>query len=160
MERSVEMISAYRRTLLKVLDGLSMDALNAIPPGFNNNLIWNFGHVVVSQQTLCYGNANLKPIIEEAYILKYRKGTKPLKYVDKAEFEILKNYSETALVQLDKDLENNLFTNITPFVISNYGLEIRNIQDILKILLNHEGLHLGYCMALKRAHAKQGNRSL
>ena len=53
MDRTVEMLIAYRKTSLKVLSGLSMVALNTIPPGFNNNLIWNFGHVVVSQQTLC-----------------------------------------------------------------------------------------------------------
>lgn len=160
MDRTVEMLSAYRKTTLKVLDGLSMQALNTIPPGFNNNLIWNFGHVVVSQQTLCYLSAGLKPLIEESCISKYRKGTKPGKFVDKAEFDHLKKYSDTAFIQLDQDLENNRFTNITPFTISTYGLEIKNIGDVLKMLLNHEGLHLGYCMALKRALSYHGNGSL
>lgn len=160
MDRTVEMLSAYRKTTLKVLSGLSMEALNTIPPGFNNNLIWNFGHVVVSQQTMCYLNANLKPLIDDAMISKYRKGTKPGKFVDKAEFENMQKYSDTALIQLDMDLENNLFTNITPFMVSTYGLELNNIGDILKMLLNHEGLHLGYCMALKRALSYHGNGSL
>ncbi|MDP4130664.1 MAG: DinB family protein [Bacteroidota bacterium] len=159
MDRSVEMLIAYRRTTLKLLEGLSMDSLNAIPPGFNNNLIWNFGHVVVSQQSMCYLNAGLKPVIDETYFVKYRKGTKPEKPVDKAEFETLKNLSETALQQLDRDLENNLFSRFNPFGTS-YGVEITNINDVLKILLFHEGLHLGYCMALKRAQGNRGNRSL
>ena len=70
MDRSVEMLIAYRRTTLKLLEGLPIDFLNAIPPGFNNNLIWNFGHVVVSQQSMCYLNAGLKPLIDESYIVK------------------------------------------------------------------------------------------
>jgi hypothetical protein len=159
MDRLVEMLIAFRKTTLKVLDGLSMEALNAIPPGFNNNLIWNFGHVVVSQQSMCYLNAGLKPVIEEAWIARYRKGTKPGKFVDRPEFETLKNLSEKALTQFDKDLENNLFDQFRPFETS-YGLEIKNAADVLKMLLFHEGLHLGYCMALKRALSHHGNRSL
>jgi len=160
MDRTVEMLIAYRKTSLKVLSGLSMVALNTIPPGFNNNLIWNFGHVVVSQQTLCYPNAGLKPMIDDAVIAKFRKGTKPGKFIDKTEFESLKKISDAALAQLDEDLEKNLFANISPFTISSYGIEVRNIADLLKLLLNHEGLHLGYCMALKRALSYHGNGSL
>lgn len=160
MERSVELIVACRRALLKVFDGLSMDTLNAIPTGYSNNLIWNLGHVVASQQALCYLNADLKPLMDEGFFLKYRRGTKPVAYVEKAEFETLKNYSETTLAQLDSDLENNVFTHVRPFTITSLGFEIRSIQDVLRMLLNHEGLHLGYCMALKRAQAKFGNRSL
>lgn len=43
------------RTLyLEYLDTYSLDQLNTIPDGFNNNLIWNIGHVIVSQQGLIY----------------------------------------------------------------------------------------------------------
>ena len=160
MNRTVEMITAYRKTTLKVLSGLSMGALNTIPPGFNNNLVWNFGHVVVSQQTLCYLNAGLKPVVDDALIEKFRKGTKPGKFVDKAEFDSLKKISEDALTQFDRDLENNLFKDIKPFTLSSYGIEIKNTEDVLKALLHHEGLHLGYCMALKRALSYHGNGSL
>ncbi len=160
MDRTVEMLIAYRKTTLKVLSGLSVVALNTIPPGFNNNLIWNFGHVVVSQQTLCYLNAGLKPVMDDAIIAKFRKGTKPGKFVDKTEFESIKKSSDAALIRLDEDLGNNLFTNITPFTISSYGIEVKNIGDVLKVLLHHEGLHLGYCMALKRALSYHGNGSL
>lgn len=159
MDRSVDMLMSYRRTTLKLFDGLGMDSLNTIPPGFNNNLIWNFAHVVVSQQSMCYLNAGLKPVIDESYIVRYRRGTRPSKTVDKSEFETLKILSETALQQLDKDLENNLFTEFKPFM-TGYGIEIQNISDVLKMLLFHEGLHLGYCMALKRAQVHRENVSL
>jgi hypothetical protein len=159
MDRSVDMLLLYRRTTLKLFDGLSMEALNTIPPGFNNNLIWNFAHVVVSQQSMCYLNAGLKPVIDELYIVRYRRGSRPSKTVDKSEFETLKILSETALHQLDKDLENNLFTGFKPYM-TGYGIEIQNISDVLKMLLFHEGLHLGYCMALKRAQVHRENVSL
>jgi hypothetical protein len=160
MDRTVEMLIAYRKTTGKVLSGLSMVALNTIPPGFNNNLIWNFGHVVVSQQTLCYPNAGMESVIDDTVIAKFRKGTKPGKFIDKAEFESLKKISDAALIRLDEDLQKNLFVNISPFTVSSYGIEVRNVEDLLKLLLNHEGLHLGYCMALKRALSYHGNGSL
>jgi hypothetical protein len=38
----------------KFLSGYNLDQLNTIPEGFNNNLIWNIGHIIVSQQLLVY----------------------------------------------------------------------------------------------------------
>jgi hypothetical protein len=159
MDRSVDMLIAYRNTILKVLDGLSMEALNTIPPGFNNNLVWNFGHVIVTQQTICYPNAGLKPVVDDSYIVRYKRGSKPGDPVGHAEFHDLKKISETALLQLDKDLATDQFSQFKPFM-TGYGIEIMDIGDVLKMLLFHEGLHLGYCMALKRALGNRSNRSL
>jgi hypothetical protein len=159
MDRSVDMLLAYRNATVKLLESLSMEALNTIPPGFNNNLIWNFGHVIISQQTLCYLNAGLKPVVDESYIARYRRGSKPGDPADQAEFQLLKKISETALLQFGRDLAADLFSRFNPFMTS-YGIEIVNVGDLLRLLLFHEGLHMGYCMALKRALGNRSNRSL
>jgi hypothetical protein len=160
MDRTVELLIGIRNTTIRLLDGLSMDALNSIPAGFNNNLVWNFAHVVVSQQSLCYLRGGLKPFLPEALIAKYQRGTRPEQWVDRQAFEQLKQYSNEALLQLDRDLEKNIFSGIRPFVLQTYGIEVRDIADVLKMLLQHEGLHLGYCMALKHALPRPGNGSL
>ena len=41
------------------LDNYSLEQLNTIPSGMSNNLIWNLGHVVVSQQKLVYALSGL-----------------------------------------------------------------------------------------------------
>ncbi|HVY73480.1 MAG TPA: DinB family protein [Puia sp.] len=160
MDRTVEMLFGYRKTTLRLIEGLTMEALNTIPPGFNNNLIWNFGHVIVSQQTICYPNAGLTPPMDGSLIEKYRRGTRPEQFVRREEFERLKKYADENLVRLDQDLQQQAFSSLKPFALPTYGLEIANVDDMLKMLLFHEGLHLGYCMALKRAMPHHSNRSL
>ncbi|MDJ1495179.1 DinB family protein [Cytophagaceae bacterium DM2B3-1] len=150
MEKVIDVIKTSRRNFIKLIDGLSLDTLNEIPAGFNNNLVWHLGHLVASQQILCYQFANQKPLIEEKYILKYKNGTKPEAYVDQEEFDILKNYFTTLIDQLEKDLSTHLFDNYNSYVSPTYGIEIRNITDVVKYVSFHEGFHLGYATAIRR----------
>ncbi len=41
-----------RQLYLAFLEKYSLEQLNYIPEGFSNNLIWNAGHIVASQQKL------------------------------------------------------------------------------------------------------------
>ncbi|WAC00870.1 DinB family protein [Lacinutrix neustonica] len=56
------------------LEELSLAQLNAIPNGFNNNVIWNIGHCIVTEQILVYKLSGLKPHVSEALIEKIQKG--------------------------------------------------------------------------------------
>jgi len=59
------------------LDKYTLEQLNFIPNGFSNNLIWNIGHIIVSQQGLIYrlsGNGTIIPITMTE---KYKNGTRP-----------------------------------------------------------------------------------
>ncbi len=58
------------------LEELSLAQLNAIPKGFNNNIIWNIGHSIVTEQILVYKLSGLKPNVSDALIEKYKKATK------------------------------------------------------------------------------------
>ena len=153
MQKLIEVINTTRKGLIALLDGMSIEQLNDIPNGFNNNLIWHFGHVIASQQGLCYGRAGAKPLIDEAITDKYKGGTKPEGFIDHEEYLFLKNISEETLEQLDRDLASGVFDNYQALTLSN-GLEITSIKDALAMLGMHEGIHLGYCQALKRAVTK------
>lgn len=54
MNEVFEFIINSRTAFIKLVDSLTIEQLNKIPDGYNNNIIWNFGHIVVSTQTLCY----------------------------------------------------------------------------------------------------------
>ncbi|WP_407635809.1 DinB family protein [Solitalea canadensis] len=41
----------------------TIDQLNKVPAGFNNNLIWNIGHEIVAQQALIYKSSGLEGYI-------------------------------------------------------------------------------------------------
>jgi uncharacterized damage-inducible protein DinB len=148
MNKQFEILKKTRKNLLEFTSDLNIDQLNEIPPGFNNNIAWNLGHVVSSQQGLCYVRAGLPIFIDEKYFETYKPGTKPGAKTDINELDITKQLLLSAIDQFESDYQNSIFTNYTPWT-NRYGIEISTIDDAIAYVIFHEGLHLGYIMALK-----------
>ena len=66
-----------RKNFIGLIESLTTEQLNKIPDRFSNNIIWNFGHNVVTQQLLCYKLAGKEPYMNEEIINEFRKGSKP-----------------------------------------------------------------------------------
>ncbi|MDB4926092.1 MAG: hypothetical protein JWR23_2148 [Mucilaginibacter sp.] len=139
-----------RLSLVKLTEGLTIEQLNKIPAGFNNNIIWNLAHMIAAQQGLCYRRAGIDTIVDETFFMTYKPDTKPEKFINAAELETIKALLISTVDQLETDIKNNLFTNYTPWT-TRYGVEINNISEAVNFLPFHDGLHVGYIMALKRA---------
>ena len=150
MNYPFEIIRKTRVNVLKMVEGLSIDQLNKIPQGFNNNLIWNIGHLVAVQQNLCYKQAGLPIIIDETYFDTYKSDTKPDGLANEAGLEQIKELLVSTINQLEVDYKKNLFANYVPRP-TRYNVDINNIDEAITFLLFHEGLHTGYILALKRA---------
>ncbi len=148
-DKSIDTIQATRNLFLKLIDSLSIDQLNKIPEGFNNNIIWNFAHVIVSQQILCYKLAGQPLKVDESYVANYSKGTKPTTFVGEAELALLKRQAVQLIEELIIDIEKGLLDHYTNYTTS-FDVTLSSIDDAVKFLTMHEGLHLGYAMALKR----------
>ena len=151
MNNKIENIRRTRGFLLDLVRELSADQLNEIPTEFNNNIIWNIGHLIAAQQRICYIRSGLKITVEEKYFFEYLPGSKPKRAIDANEIETIKQLLTTTLDQFEADYKSNLFLhfNYTLFT-TPYGVEIKNIEDAIDFLPYHEGLHCGYIMALKR----------
>jgi hypothetical protein len=149
MNYPIEIIRKTRENVLKMIDGLSIEQLNKIPEGFNNNLIWNIGHLVATQQGICYKRAGFPLIIDEAFFETYKSGTKPEELVDEAGLENIKQLLVSTIDQLEIDYNNKIFTNYQTWT-TRYNFDITNIDEALNFVPFHEGLHTGYIMALKR----------
>lgn len=149
MEKEIENIRQTRLNFVELIEGLSIEAVNKVLKHFNNNILWNFGHVVASQQILCYKLAGLPFQLPSDFIEKYRKGTKPEQYINESEVEVIKKYAESSLQQLATDLEAGLFNSFNAYKTS-YGVQLNTIADAVTFLQLHDSLHLGYAMALNR----------
>lgn len=149
MNKQIDRIKSIRLYLLELVKDLSVEQLNEIPSGFNNNIIWHLGHLTAAQQGVCYSRAGLKPVVEEKYLVLYRPGTKPEQLVAAEEVEMIKDLLISPLDQFDQDLSGNLFANY-PAWTTRYGVELASIQDALDFLLFHEGLHSGHITAMKK----------
>lgn len=144
-----EVLKITQNNMLKTFEGLSIEELNRIPDGFNNNLIWNFGHVIATQQILCYGLSGNKAFVSNDIIDAYRKGTKPEGFVSAEAYKELISLSEVAIQQMEEDYAAGLFKEYKTYTTS-YGTTISNIEEAIMFNNVHEGMHLGYCIALKK----------
>ena len=138
-----------REILLKIVDNHSLEQLNKIPSGFNNNIIWNVGHCIAAQQTLVYKLSGLPAMVSEDFILKYRKGTKPEGDVSQAEVDEISELLSATLEKTANDFESGLFVNYQEYTTS-LGYTLKNIHGALDFNNYHEGVHTGIIMALRK----------
>ena len=145
----IAILRQSRLNFLNLIKDYDLDALNRIPEGFSNNLIWNFGHLLVTQQLLAYKLSNLPMLYPDAFIDRFRKGTAPQGPVSAEEVEWMKEWALKSVDQMEKDLDAGLFKEYSAYPTS-FGISLNSIDDALAFINTHEGLHLGYAMALRK----------
>ncbi|MEO8240238.1 MAG: DinB family protein [Flavobacterium sp.] len=149
MNSVFEVQKTIREILLKILDSHSLEQLNKIPEGFSNNLIWNIGHCVSSQQVLVYKLSGLPTMASDEFIGKYRKGTKPEGDVSQAEVNEIRRLLSETVHQTEKDYSDKIFLNYNEYTTS-LGFTLRNIEGALDFNNYHEGIHTGIIMSIRK----------
>lgn len=149
MKATFDILQATRNLVLKTIDSLSLEQVNTIPSHFNNNIAWNIGHLVVTQQLLCYGLSNTPKLVSEELIEKYKKGTAPTSDISESEWEEILDLFKILGLQMETDFNQQVFGEFKTYPTS-YGYDLNNIEAAIQFNNVHEALHLGYIMALKR----------
>ena len=75
MKSQIETIRKTRTFLLEQIKNLSNEEFNRVAEGFNNNIIWNLGHMIAAQQGICYKRASLPTLISDDFWEKFRSGS-------------------------------------------------------------------------------------
>ena len=151
MDFSLGVFEKTRGFYKSFLDNLSLEDLNKIPKGFKNNIIWNIGHIVVTEQLLLYRLSGLPTMVSEEMIEKYKKDTKPEGVVTQAEVDEITELLFSTIKKTQEDYNNNKFVNYQEYTVSTTGSTLKNIDDAINFALFHEGMHLGYILALKKS---------
>lgn len=150
MDFIFEVLPNTRAALKKIIENYSLEDLNKIPEGFNNNIIWNIGHVLVTEQLLIYKLSGLEPMVSDDIINKYKKDSKPNGDASLEEVNEIKGLLFSTIERTKKDYANNAFNGYKEYTVSTTGNTLKNVDDALKFVLFHEGMHIGYILALKR----------
>jgi len=149
MEFQFDILSQSRSNLLALLAPYTNDQLNHIPSGFKNNLAWNLGHVVVSQQLLCYKLSGLPLTIPEDLVEQFRRGTIPVNPLNDQEINRLKSLASHTADKFREDYKKGRFKEYQGYQ-SLYGVKLERLEDAIVFNNAHEGLHLGYMMAMRK----------
>ena len=143
------LLRTTRNNALTLLKGLNDDQLNAIPDRFNNNLIWNLGHMLITQQLLVYRLSGNNTFLSNELIEKYRKGSKPEGVIPNEEIENIKSWMIESADQMERDFNLGLFKSYKEYTTS-YGATLKSIEDAIIFNNMHESMHLGTMIALKK----------
>ena len=152
MHKAIDSLLKTRTWALQLVEGLSDEALNAIPEGFNNNIIWNLAHLVAVEQGVCYVRSGLEPVLPMDFIKAYTRGTRPESAVAAEGIAEIKALLLASPARLDADLTAGRFSGYKAWT-TPYGVALDTIEDALQFLQFHEGMHCGYIMAMKRVVA-------
>jgi len=148
----MELIEALRQTrhnLLKTVEAYTIDEMNVVPEGFNNSLLWNLGHVWVTQKMLHYGLSGLPLNIDDELVNQFRKGSKAIVLKEETLSRIKSDFIKS-VDDLERDLNANIFKEFRPYRTS-YNVELESLDDALWFNNMHEAMHLGYMLAMRKS---------
>lgn len=137
-----------RNLVRQVMGKLSPVQLLHIPPGFDNNIAWNIGHILVVQQLLHYKLSGLTMAVTDEQVAMYRTGTSPTDWTIEPDITqlipLLKETSQT----LATDYQAEKFSNYQAYTTST-GISLPTIEDAISFNNFHEGVHVGFILALR-----------
>ncbi|MDA8571901.1 DinB family protein [Flavobacteriaceae bacterium] len=148
MDWSFDITLKTRAILYKFLEKFSLEQLNSVPKGYRNSIYWNIMHVVVTQQLLVYGLSNVPMLLDSEYIKAFRKGTKTEQDASQDDIEYLKSLLISTIEKTQSDYAAGIFTTFTSYTVSTKST-LTNVEEAIEFNNFHEGIHLGYIMAMK-----------
>jgi hypothetical protein len=149
MQEILTLTKASRNMVLKLIEAYTLEQLNKVPAGFNNNIIWNVAHIVVTQQLLVYKLSGLPMLVSEEMVEKYRKGTKTEHFASQEEVDEIMSLLTQTINQTEIDIQNEVFKNFTEYPTSA-GYELTSAQDAMSFNNFHEGIHLGVILGHRK----------
>jgi len=138
-----------RRMYLTFFKNYSLEQLNKIPEGFNNNLIWNIGHIIATQHKLIYQGSGLKGYLSDEVFNRYQSGTFPASPVTQEEADTLKELLIAQIESTIPDFNQGIFDHYNER-ITGIGFHLASVYDAFQCNNFHEGLHLGYMMGIRK----------
>jgi hypothetical protein len=148
-----EQTLTLRRTLVKKMQTLA-DKADVIPPGWNNNLRWHAGHLVVTPRNLTHGIAGEPLGVPAEYRIWFGKGSSPREWGNAPIpsyaqlLDEMVSQAEAHFAVLAKRDLTVPFANAYP---TTPGIVLETPAQALVFSFMHDGIHLGMVLALARA---------
>lgn len=148
---ALDNINKLRKKVIEIISNTSPEALNKVPPGFNNNIAWNFGHIVVTGYALVFKVTGVNPDFKIPYLEKFGKGTRPEGIVIRAEINGLIELSDRFITTVKVAMnETDQFNGIKEYTTATFGVPITTIDEMLVTVAMHDAVHLQVIRDYKR----------
>jgi len=149
MKNQFEIAKLSRNVLLKMTKNLTEIQYNIIPKGFNNNIGWNLGHILVTQQLLTHKLSNVPCTVDEMTIKKFGKGSTPQTNYTLSEIDNIKSQLLNTIETTEKLYNKGEFKTFNVYPTS-LGYTINTLIETVAFSNFHEGIHVGIILSLKK----------
>ena len=149
-----EILRASRIRLLRVIETSSHEILFKIPKGFNNNIIWQIGHCIASQQRHMYMRSGLPMYISKDFMESFKIGSAPASWKITPDVNELKPLLIDTVNKLKSDLQSGLFVTYEAFELP-IGFKVKNHVQALQAANFHEAEHSGIIFTYLRMLLKK-----
>lgn len=149
MQATFNIWETNRKLHLAFLEKYTLEQLNKIPEGFKNNLIWNVGHIITTQQGLIYRLSGLPISISKEFHSKYKYGTSPTQDTTKEEVDEIKTLLFSTIEETKKDFLDGKFVSFNEYE-THIGFHLATFEEAISFNNYHEGIHLGFMMNIRK----------
>ena len=147
--RSIDALKKHRALAIRAVTGIKPEQLVTVPDGFNNNILWNVGHALVTQEILTYKLSGLTPQVSDTLIQQCSRGTSPSNWTETPDVDEILRELEASPKRLATDYADGRFSGYQRYTTS-LGVELRDIEEAIAFNNFHEGVHLGVVLALRK----------
>jgi len=147
LSKSISMLKIERQLILRGIENLSDEQLLKIPEGSKNNILWNLGHIIVTEHVLHYTLSRLEMHLHKGFVSMFRTGTSPGVWKETPSISELKSLLLTLPNKLLEDYNDGLFKEFRPYKTST-GVELNSFEDAITFNHFHEGTHTGIILGL------------
>ncbi|MBG9565080.1 DinB family protein [Brevibacillus agri] len=123
-----------------------------VPEGFKNNIRWNIGHILLTQDYLLLGPAKMN--CPPSYAAMFSPGTKPADWQGNIpSLETLAAQLKEQHARIKEQFQSRLNESLPkPFELGDKGV-MHTYGEIMVFTLFHEGMHIGMISSLRKAIA-------
>lgn len=129
MTSFLELIDNMRRDLLKKTENLTVEQLNTIPNGFNNNIVWNLGHILVVTDEILNKNTLFSIPTYDFDTSGFKKGTRPDNVINEKDTSSIRSALSDTIPRFRR-------------LLKDYALATQNKEsELLEKLSNDKSIH-------------------
>jgi hypothetical protein len=140
-----------RGQTLKQINGMSEEETCTVPRGFNNNILWNLGHILLVHEKFSFALTNEKMELPKHIAEMFAPGTKPENWGTQVpRLDEIVHLLSKQIDRIEQILEHRLEDNLEQPFVTSAGLELSSVKESLSFCLYHEGMHFATLKALKQ----------
>lgn len=141
-----EQLKTYRGELLNLAHGVTHRDAEIIPEGFNNNIRWNLGHVLVDQYLWIRALTKEEIPIPIIFNEWFGYGSDPSRFTNETP-----SFSELIpMLQQQPQIIQERYQDRMEEEFPPTEMGMCTVEQVLVRTIFHEGLHIGAIQALKR----------